>query len=85
MENLEESPVIVQPLSKEEKELNAKLKKLQPELEKASAEENRRNAYQRISDPIYFQWQRGEKTEQDYLDAVAQVKKDYPVPGEGEE
>lgn len=46
------------------------------------AEDNRRAAYQRISDPIYFKWQRGEATEQEYLDAVEQVRNDYPIPGE---
>lgn len=40
----------------------------------------RRHSYQTISDPVFFQWQRGEKTEQDYLDAVAEVKALYPAP-----
>jgi hypothetical protein len=77
--------IIERPMTDEEKAERAKWKKEQPAREKALAEEIRRQAYVRISDPVYFQWQRGEKTEQDYLDAVAQVKKDYPVPGEGDE
>jgi hypothetical protein len=35
-------------------------------------------AYQTQSDPIYFQWQRGLKTEQEWLDAVAAVHAQYP-------
>lgn len=42
----------------------------------------RRLAYQEISDPVFFKMQRGEATEQEYLDAIAQVKADYPIPGE---
>jgi len=38
----------------------------------------RAKAYPVESDPIFFQWQRGSKTEQDWLDAVAQVKLQYP-------
>lgn len=77
--------IIERPMTDEEKAERAAWKKEEPARLKAQAEEERRQAYQRISDPIYFQWQRGEKTEQDYLDAVAQVKKDYPVPGEDAE
>jgi hypothetical protein len=35
-------------------------------------------AYPVESDPIYFQWQRGLKTEQEWLDAVAAVHAQYP-------
>jgi chorismate mutase len=77
--------IIERPMTDEEKAERAKWKKEQPAREKAQAEELRRQGYQTISDPVYFQWQRGEKTEQDYLDAVAQVKKDYPIPGEDDE
>jgi hypothetical protein len=38
----------------------------------------RAKAYPIDSDPIFFQWQRGSKTEQDWLDAVAAVKAQYP-------
>jgi hypothetical protein len=77
--------IIERPMTAEEKAERAQWEKEKPAREKAEAEEARRQAYVRISDPVYFQWQRGEKTEQDYLDAVAQVKKDYPVPGEDDE
>ena len=54
----------------------------QPSKDIERAQEYRRQAYQRISDPVFFQWQRGEATEEDYKAAVAQVQADYPIPGE---
>jgi hypothetical protein len=40
--------------------------------------ELRAKAYPVESDPIFFQWQRGLKTEQEWLDAVAKVHAQYP-------
>jgi hypothetical protein len=40
--------------------------------------ELRAAAYPIESDPIFFQWQRGLKTEQEWLDAVAKVHLQYP-------
>ena len=40
----------------------------------------RRQAYQNDSDPLFFGWQRGENTEQDWLDAVQAVKDAHPYP-----
>jgi hypothetical protein len=77
--------IIERPMTDEEKAERAQWAKERPAKEKTMAEEARREGYQRISDPVYFQWQRGEKTEADYLAAVEQVKKDYPIPGENEE
>lgn len=74
--------IIERPMSPEEKADRAELQKKQKEADKAMAMENRRLGYQAISDPIYMQWQRGLKTEQEWLDAVAQVEADYPIPGE---
>jgi len=37
-------------------------------------------AYQTESDPLFFEWQRGDGTEQAWLDAVAAVKAAYPYP-----
>ena len=76
--------IIERPMTPEEKAERAKWAKEQPAKEKAAATDARRQAYVRISDPVYMQWQRGLKTEQEWLDAVAQVEKDYPIPGEGE-
>lgn len=84
MEN-EGTIIIERPMTAEEKAERAAWAKEAPAREKAAATEKRYQAYVRISDPIYMQWKRGLKTEQDWLDAVAQVEADYPIPGEGDE
>ena len=38
----------------------------------------RAQAYPKDSDPIFFQYQRGIKTQQEWLDAVAAVQAQYP-------
>ena len=50
----------------------------QPTTEQVEAE--RRAAYEAQSDPLFFEWQRGDGTEQAWLDAVAAVKAAYPYP-----
>lgn len=54
--------------------------KEQPAHEKAEIKELRRLGYAQFSDPIFFKWQRGERTEQDWVDAIAQVDALYPYP-----
>lgn len=41
-------------------------------------EARRREAYQVEADPLFFKWQRGESTEQDWLDKIAEIKAKYP-------
>lgn len=38
----------------------------------------RSNAYRNESDPLFFKWQRGEATEQEWKDAVAAIQAQYP-------
>lgn len=38
----------------------------------------RRRAYEDTADPLFFKWQRGEATEQEWLDAVQAVRDQYP-------
>jgi hypothetical protein len=40
----------------------------------------RQVAYREFSDPIFFEYQRGNNTEQDWLDAVQAVKDTHPYP-----
>ena len=40
--------------------------------------EKRQEAYPKDSDPIFFEYQRGTKTEQEWLDAVNDIKTRYP-------
>lgn len=42
--------------------------------------DQRRAAYAMESDPIFFQWQRGEKTEQEWLDSVQNINARLPYP-----
>jgi len=37
-------------------------------------------AYKNESDPIFFMWQRGEATEQEWLDKIEEIKLRYPYP-----
>ena len=46
----------------------------------AAVEAARRAAYEAESDPLFFEWQRGDGTEQAWLDAVAAVKAAHPYP-----
>jgi len=46
----------------------------------AQAEAQRAEAYRTESDPLFFKWQRGSSTEQEWLDAVASIKARYPDP-----
>lgn len=47
---------------------------------KEQAETNRADAYRAEADPLYFGWQRGENTEQVWLDKVAEIRARYPYP-----
>lgn len=37
-------------------------------------------AYKNESDPVFFRWQRGEATEQEWLDKIEEIKLRYPYP-----
>jgi hypothetical protein len=62
----------------------AKLKVLWPEVQYEVAyeqvEQARQQAYRETSDPLFFQYQRGTATEQEWLDAVQAVKDAHPYP-----
>lgn len=44
------------------------------------AKQARLFAYRAEADPLYFGWQRGENTEQDWLNKVAEIRARYPYP-----
>ena len=46
---------------------------------KAMVEAQRAEAYRNESDPLFFKSQRGEVTEQEWLDKVAEIKARYPM------
>jgi len=40
----------------------------------------RRAAYEAQSDPLFFKWQRGESTQQAWLDEIVNIQTQYPDP-----
>jgi hypothetical protein len=46
----------------------------------AQAQQARHAAYVEQADPVFFRWQRGQATEQDWLAAVAAVDTAHPYP-----
>ncbi len=52
---------------------------VQEELErKTKIEQQRSEAYRNESDPIFFKYQRGEATQQEWLDKIAEIKARFP-------
>jgi hypothetical protein len=68
----------VEPVTQEE--IDKESPRLEYEYESAKVEQRRRASYQTESDPLFFGWQRGDNTEQEWLDAVQAVKDAYPYP-----
>jgi hypothetical protein len=63
-----------------EKELAALWPDVEYERAYTLTEQARAQAYRETSDPIFFQYQRGTATEQEWLDAVQAVKDAHPYP-----
>lgn len=63
-----------------QQELDSAYPKLRYDNDYAKVQETRRQAYQRDADPLFFGYQRGDNTEQEWLDAVQAVKDTYPYP-----
>ena len=61
-------------------ELEAEWAQVEYEVAYEAVQKARQTAYQAESDPIFFDYQRGEVTEQDWLDAVQAVKDAHPYP-----
>jgi hypothetical protein len=71
-------------LSEGEPPTEAQLEALWPEVQYEVAyeqvEQARAQAYRETSDPIFFEYQRGDKTEAEWLAAVQAVKDAHPYP-----
>lgn len=63
-----------------QEELDAAWPQVQYQQQRATIETQRRNAYTQEADPLFFSYQRGEATEQEWLDAVQSIKDRYPYP-----
>jgi len=62
------------------KALEAEWAQVEYEVAYEVVQKARQAAYQSESDPIFFDYQRGEVTEQEWLDAVQAVKDAHPYP-----
>jgi hypothetical protein len=63
-----------------EAQLEALWPEVQHEVAYADVEQARAIAYRETSDPIFFEWQRGDATEAEWLAAVQAVKTAHPYP-----
>lgn len=61
-------------------ELDAAWPQVEWDAQYAQAQQARHAAYVAESDPVFFRWQRGEATEQEWLAAVASVDESNPYP-----
>jgi hypothetical protein len=65
-----------------EKQLEALWPEVQYEVAYERVERARAQAYRETSDPVFFEYQRGDKTEAEWLAAVQAVKDANPYPAE---
>jgi hypothetical protein len=63
-----------------EKQLEALWPEVQLEAQTEQVEQARQVSYAKTSDPIFFEYQRGDKTEAEWLAAVQAVKDAHPYP-----
>jgi hypothetical protein len=63
-----------------EKELQALWSTVQYEVAYEQVEQARQVAYRQTSDPLFFEYQRGDATEAEWLTAVQAVKDAHPYP-----
>lgn len=61
-------------------ELDAAWPAVQQAQAQAEVDAKRQSAYTAESDPLYFKWQRGEGTEQAWLDKIAEIQARFPDP-----
>ena len=61
-------------------QLDALWPRVQQARQQAEVDRQRHAAYVEESDPLFFQWQRGEATEQQWRDKVAEIQARYPDP-----
>jgi len=61
-------------------ELESHWDEVQKQTKTERARNNRAIAYRAEADPIFLKWQRGEATEQEWLDKIEEIKERYPKP-----
>lgn len=75
-----EVPSIIVPLTPEEIADREQMAAVNAKFAYDFVVSKRQAGYQQISDPIFMQYQRGEATEQEWLDAVQAIKDANPYP-----
>jgi hypothetical protein len=69
-------------LDASEKPTLKEIKAAWPEIEQEELENQKRSlrqlAYQKESDPLFFKYQRGEATKEEWLEKIKEIKKRYP-------
>lgn len=53
---------------------------VQPKASKEEVKQIRHINYHLYSDPLFFKWQRGEATKEEWLEAVQSIKDQFPLP-----
>lgn len=76
--NIMTAEIESRPMTEQEISSLPQEKSMSPQEESAKRDSTRRKAYAVESDPIFFEFQRGEKTEQEWLDKVQEIKNRYP-------
>lgn len=61
-------------------ELDAAWPQVEYQIQYSAVQDARRANYESGSDPLFFEWQRGDGTKQAWLDAVAVIKYAHPYP-----
>lgn len=82
MTDSNEIPSIIVPLTPEEIADREQMAVINAKFAYDFVVSKRQAAYQQISDPIFMQYQRGEATEQEWLDAVQAIKDANPYPAQ---
>jgi hypothetical protein len=59
-------------------ECDAAWPQIKIDLENEQAQRSRAESYREEADPLFFGWQRGENTEQEWLDKVTEIRDRYP-------
>jgi len=57
-----------------ESDCQAGIQALQTQIDNIFSEEEKKNAFRAESDPLFFKWQAGEATEQEWLDKRNEIK-----------
>jgi hypothetical protein len=61
-------------------EITSAWPEVENEITKERIEKKRKEEYQNISDPLFFEYQRGDATKDEWLKSIEAVKQKFPYP-----